>query len=358
MDTGSICISAPRRETDGRKRVFGRVPVPPENSVRGSQRPIGSFGWSPPARRPNLRFGGRTLFLRSAFAKPDTRVPVCCFRPRTKKWPRKPKSAFLCPHSAFLTRGVGGADYLPIFAFKRPEYAEATGRANRDLRRRNDRAPVSELPALSLPDPPDDDRGVRRGDRPLRADPVRAGRADHGARDGLLPLCRTSRHRAGTQGSVRDDMGRRLAVRAAVFRRSPAFYPCAGPDHGLCRASVVHPADGGHHRARRRDGHPVRSTAAARTRETFRRAETAVGRRQFGAYRLFLFGAPRLGKPRIGRRHVRPGIRRRLRTGGQPIGQRGRMGGPVSLLSRRTAAHTAQAVARSPERPTSSSTGR
>ena len=104
MDTGSICISAPRRETDGRKRVFGRVPVPPENSVRGSQRPIGSFGSSPPARRPNLRFGRRTLFLRSAFAKPDTRVPVCGFRPRTKKWPREPKSAFLCPHSAFLTR--------------------------------------------------------------------------------------------------------------------------------------------------------------------------------------------------------------------------------------------------------------
>lgn len=61
---------------------------------------------------------------------------------------------------------------------------------------------------------------------------------------------------------------------------------------------------------------------------------------------FFYSGTPRLGKPRSGRRYVRPGIRRRLRTGGQPIGQRGRMDRPVSQLSRRTAAHTAQAVAR------------
>lgn len=192
-----------------------------------------------------------------------------------------------------------------------------------------------------------------------------------GLETGYFRFAGPSHHRAGTQGSVRDDMGRRLAVRAAVFRRSPAFYPCAGSDYGLCRASVVHPADGGHHRARRRDGHSVRPIAAARTCETFRRAEAAVGRRQFGAYRLFLFGAPRFGKPRSGRRYVRPGIRSRLRTGGQPIGQRGRMDRPVSQLSRRTAAHTAQAVARGHalfaapayqrdrrNGPTSSSTGR
>ena len=229
MDTGSICISAPRRETDGRKRVFGRVPVPPENSVRGSSARLDRSG-----RRLRLvgrifASAGALVFLRSAFAKPDTRVPVCGFRPRTKKWPREPKSAFLCPHSAFLTRGVGGADYLPIFVFKRPEYAEATGRANRDLRRRNDRAPVSELPALSLPDPPDDDRGVRRGDRPLRADPVRAGRADHGARDGLLPLCRTSRHRAGTQGSVRDRHGAPSRCSRCCFSPQPCFLPLRWP---------------------------------------------------------------------------------------------------------------------------------
>ena len=78
---------------NGRKRVFGRVPVPPENSARRSQRPVGPVGPSGSSRLVG-RFpalAGTFRFFPEAYSP----RPIRMFRPATsgqaKKRARGPK---------------------------------------------------------------------------------------------------------------------------------------------------------------------------------------------------------------------------------------------------------------------------